>query len=136
VVQATLLRTFRRWKRAQSDPKAYSQRVLVNLCHDHWRHRRRHPEPNPLEQEDLPAAAADPTEGFVERQALEQAMGNLSTQQREVLILRFFLDLSVAETAERLGIAEGTVKSSAHRALAQLRDLLPIRDKETSHADQ
>ena len=53
-----------------------------------------------------------------------------------MLILRFFLDLSVAETAERLGIAEGTVKSSAHRALAQLRDLLPIPEKETSHAER
>ena len=139
VVQSTLLRTFRRWKRAQADPEAYSQRVLVNLCHDHWRHQRRHPAPDTLEHDDALASAADPadpTDQLVQRQALEQAMGELPAQQREVLILRFFLDLSVAETAERLGIAEGTVKSSAHRALAQLRDLLPTPDKETSHADR
>jgi len=136
IVQSTLLRTFRRWRRAQADPEAYSQRVMVNLCHDHWRHQRRHPEPETLEPEDLPASPADPTDQLLQRQALEQAMDNLPTQQREVLILRFFLDLSVTETAERLGIAEGTVKSSAHRGLAQLRDLLPTPDKETSHADR
>ena len=52
------------------------------------------------------------------------------------LVLRFFLDLSVAETAERLRIPEGTVKSCAHRGLAQLRDLLPMPDKETHHAER
>ena len=136
LVQVTLLRTFRRWRHAQAAPEAYTQRVLVNLCRDHWRHRRRHPEPDTLEHAELPASPVDLTDRFAQRQALAQAMGDLPSQQREVLILRFFLDLSVAETAERLGIAEGTVKSSAHRALAQLRDLLPMPEKETSHAER
>jgi RNA polymerase sigma-70 factor (sigma-E family) len=137
VVQSTLLRTFRRWKRAQAAPEAYSQRVLINLCHDHWRHRRRHPEPETLEQgAHVPASAVDLTDRVAQRQALEQAMTGLSPQQREVLVLRFYLDLSVAETAERLRIPEGTVKSCAHRGLAQLRDLLPMPDKETSHAER
>jgi RNA polymerase sigma-70 factor (sigma-E family) len=136
-VQTTLLRTFRRWKRAQTAPEAYSQRVLINLCHDHWRHRRRHPEPDPLEHgEQVPAPPVDLTDRVAQRQALEQAMATLTSQQREVLVLRFFLDLSVAETAERLGVAAGTVKSCAHRGLAQLRNLLPMPDKETSHAER
>jgi RNA polymerase sigma-70 factor (sigma-E family) len=139
-VQTTLLRTFRRWKRAQAAPEAYSQRVLINLCHDQWRHRRRHPAPDALDAlehgEQVPAPPVDLTDQVAQRQALEQAMATLTAQQREVLVLRFFLDLSVAETAERLGIAEGTVKSCAHRGLAQLRNLLPMPDKETSHAER
>jgi len=135
VVQSTLLRTFRRWKRARDAPEAYSQRVLINLCHDHWRHRRRHPETDTLEHSaQVPAPGVDLTDRMAQRQALEAGMAGLTTQQREVLVLRYFLDLSVAETAERLGIPEGTVKSAAHRGLAQLRELLPTPEKETSHA--
>jgi RNA polymerase sigma-70 factor (sigma-E family) len=126
VVQSTLLCTFQRWKRAQAAPEAYSQRVLINLCHEHWRHRRRHPEPDALEHgEQVPAAPEHLTDRVAQRQALEQAMANLTSRQREVLVLRFFLELSVAETAERLGIAEGTGKSCAHRGLVQLRDRSP-----------
>lgn len=69
-----------------------------------------------------------------ERQALEQLLGELTPQQREVVVLRFYLDLSVAETAELLGIAEGTVKSAAHRGLAQLRGLLSTSTNEVRHA--
>jgi RNA polymerase sigma-70 factor (sigma-E family) len=137
VVQSTLLRTFRRWKRAREAPEAYSQKVLVNLCHDHWRHRRRHPESDTLEHgEQVPAPQVDLTDRLAQRQALERAMANLTSRQREVLVLRFFLDLSVAETAERLRIPEGTVKSCAHRGLAHLRDSLPMPEKETHHAER
>jgi DNA-directed RNA polymerase specialized sigma24 family protein len=44
--------------------------------------------------------------------------------QREVVVLRFFLDLSVAQTAAALGASEGTIKSYTARAIARLRDLL------------
>ena len=77
VVQLTLLRTFRRWRRAQAAPEAYSQRVLVNLCRDQWRHRRRHPEPDTLEHAELPASPVDLTDRVAQRQALAQAMGTL-----------------------------------------------------------
>lgn len=69
------------------------------------------------------------------RQALIAALGALTTQQREVLVLRFLLDLSVTETAQALGIAEGTVKSSTHRGLAELRGLFSTSTKELLNAD-
>jgi RNA polymerase sigma factor (sigma-70 family) len=59
----------------------------------------------------------------VERDAMLQALRALPDGQRDVIVLRFYLDLTVAETAEVLGIAEGTVKSAASRAVHRLRDL-------------
>lgn len=55
---------------------------------------------------------------------VQQALDRLSPELREVLILRHLERLSVADVAERMGIAEGTVRSRQFRALAQLRQLL------------
>ncbi len=64
------------------------------------------------------------SEEWDDREALEQALGELPHPQHEILVLRFFFDFSVAQTAELLDIPEGTVKSSTHRGLEQLRNLL------------
>ena len=61
---------------------------------------------------------------------LERAMAGLSTQHRDVVVLRFFLDLSVDETADALGIAQGTVKSRLSRALAHLQHQLTDHSEE------
>ena len=130
-VQSTLLRTFRRWGRAESTPEAYSQRVLINVCRDHWRHERRHPIQDSSEQRERPLRwAASPTERVEQRLALEDALAALSAQQRAVLVLRFFLDLSVPQTAQLLEIPEGTVKSATHRGLDKLRELLSDQPQE------
>lgn len=55
------------------------------------------------------------------RHVLVRALRELPQVQREVLACRYLLDASVAETAQALGIAEGTVKSAASRGLDQLR---------------
>lgn len=64
---------------------------------------------------------------------------DLKGQDREVIYYRYFLDLSVAETAQILSVPEGTVKSRAHRALDRLRE--HIREQaphlvEGTHADE
>src|SRR5579864_1908191 len=43
-LQVTMLRTYRRWEQAKQAPHAYARAVLVNVCRERWRHRRRHPE--------------------------------------------------------------------------------------------
>jgi RNA polymerase sigma factor (sigma-70 family) len=56
--------------------------------------------------------------------AIQQALATLPRRQREVVVLRFFADLSVAQTAATLRTSEGTVKAHTSRALAQLRRVL------------
>ncbi|MGO9957884.1 MAG: sigma-70 family RNA polymerase sigma factor [Solirubrobacteraceae bacterium] len=66
-----------------------------------------------------------------ERSELIDALGCLTTQQRAVLMLRYFEDLSEAQVAELLGCSTGTVKSSASRGVARLRELLTPSTPET-----
>jgi RNA polymerase sigma-70 factor (ECF subfamily) len=60
----------------------------------------------------------------LDSQALWQAVQRLDPNDQQVIYLRYFLDLSVAETSETLGVAEGTVKSRLHRALSRLRTII------------
>lgn len=57
-----------------------------------------------------------------------QALGSLGARQRAVVVLRYFADLTEVETARRMGIRVGTVKSQASRALNHLRPLLEESD--------
>lgn len=63
-------------------------------------------------------------EQVAERGVLVGALGSLPTRQRQVIVLRFYEDLSVEQTAELLGFSAGTVKSYTARALTRLRELL------------
>jgi RNA polymerase sigma-70 factor (ECF subfamily) len=63
------------------------------------------------------------TQAF-EAQALWQAVRRLNHGEQEIIYLRYFLELSVAETAETLGVQPGTVKSRLHRALKRLREVI------------
>jgi RNA polymerase sigma-70 factor (ECF subfamily) len=90
----------------------------------------------------LRAAAANPESELAEddavasvlaaerRAALVQALRRLPVKDREVIVCRFFLDLSEDETVAMLGLPRGTVKSRTFRALAKLRGLL---DREVVH---
>lgn len=124
LVQLALLRSAGRWSAARQQPEGYTRTVLVNLARDRWRVRgRRHPETPARDLEKLgPAAVTGDAAGAVlDRQVLLRACRELPLQQRAVLVLRFWEDRSVQETAALLGCTEGTVKSHTHRALAHLR---------------
>jgi RNA polymerase sigma-70 factor (sigma-E family) len=125
LVQECLLKVARRWPRVRrmQQPRAYARRVLVNLALDGARGRAR----RRGELESAVAAdpiAVDPLPAFDVRDELLQALGQLPARQRAVLVLRYFNDLTEAQVAEVLGCPPGTVKSSASRGLARLREAL------------
>lgn len=120
VVQTALLRTARRWRSAKQAPEAYARTVVANLAKDRWRALGRRPAEAPLEH-DVPLERPDV---LLDRDALVRAARELPHGQRAVLVLRFFDDLSVEETARTLGVSTGTVKSQTSRALAGLRTAL------------
>jgi RNA polymerase sigma factor (sigma-70 family) len=133
VLQVTMLRTYRRWEQARQAPQAYARAVLVNACRERWRHRGRHPE---ISQDVDVLAGVDTLSNVVSfaeavdrRHVLVRVLRQLPGIQREVLVCRYLLDATVAETAAALGIAEGTVKSAASRGLGQLRQLLHDEEK-------
>ena len=145
LVQVALLRSAGRWSVARQHPEGYARTVLVNLARDRWRvRRRRHPETLAGDLTQLsPAAAGDAAAAVLDRQLLLRACRLLPVQQRAVLVLRFWEDRSVHQTAAVLGCTEGTVKSQTHRALARLRVALqdaparwPASTGRKHHADR
>lgn len=125
LTQQALVRTYGAWRRARTDPLAYTRRVLVNLRVDTWRRRRR--EVLTDEVPDSPADAAGPRRAD-DRDQLARALALLTPHQRRVVVLRYFVDLSEAQVADELGITTGTVKAIASRSLATLRDVLRPAD--------
>jgi RNA polymerase sigma-70 factor (sigma-E family) len=120
IVQTALMRTARHWRRARANPEAYARRVVVNLTKDRWRDRRRRPAELPL---DVDVQAPDSTR-VLDRHVLVHAAQQLPAGRRAVLVLRYFDDLSVEDTAAALGCTTGTVKSQTARALDNLRAAL------------
>lgn len=126
LLQLALLRTARRWSAARDAPDAYARKVLVNLCRDRVRWLRRRPRETLLADgtDLLPGIADGLADQVGQRRLVIQALMGLPAGQRHVVVLRFLEDLPVAETADLLGISQGTVKSYTSRALANLRVIL------------
>jgi RNA polymerase sigma-70 factor (sigma-E family) len=126
LVQECLFKLARRWPRVQrmEQPRAYARRILLNLALDgaRGRARRRSELEVVLATEDEPAH--DLLAGLETRAELLDALAGLTARQRAVLVLRYFNDLTEAQTAEALGCSPGTVKSNASRGLARLREAL------------
>ena len=99
--------------------EAWSSRVLVRHCYTELRRRRRRPPDLELVDSDVPMA--DETISVSLRDQLERAFTRLTAEQRAVLVLMYYRDLSVAEIAAQLGISAGTVKSRLHYAREALR---------------
>ncbi|SMD16589.1 sigma factor [Kibdelosporangium aridum] len=94
LLQTTLLRVAWRWSAASEQPEAYARRVLVNLTRDRWRLLgRRVRERNQTELPHLPSP--DASQRIADREALVQALRQLPTRQREVIVFRFFADLTI-----------------------------------------
>jgi RNA polymerase sigma-70 factor (sigma-E family) len=131
LLQAALERLMRSWGRVNGDLEGYLRRILYHLAVDSWRQRRRRPEVLTRVE---PPGRPDGTEEIALRQALVQALAQLPPRQRAVLVLRYWEQLSEAEAAEVLGCSIGTVKSSASRGLARLRELTTAWNVDTASA--
>lgn len=124
VLQEALVKLYLAWSRVQGTGReeAYARRIIVNADLDQRRrpwHRRR--SAVPVELLDEPARTGPATEDRMELLAEVRA---LPPMQRRTVVLRYWLGMSVEETAEELSISTGTVKSHASRGLATLRERL------------
>jgi RNA polymerase sigma-70 factor (sigma-E family) len=125
VVQDSFVAMHGRWRRLRDPQKglAYLRQTVVNRARSVLRHRAveaRHA-PTPLPD----AAGADEhAMAAARRDEVLDALRELPERQREVIVLRYYLDLSEAQIAETLGISRGAVKSHASRGAASLRHLL------------
>jgi len=121
LLQLALERAYRHWARVcrSGEPERYVRGILAHASADRWRRLARRAE------RPLPAAAdpalPDHSAVVADRDYLLRALAALPPRQRAVLVLRYFDDLSEAETAAMLGCSVGTVKSQAARGLARLR---------------
>jgi RNA polymerase sigma-70 factor (sigma-E family) len=134
LVQLALERTFKAWKKVgDGDPFAYARRVLATARIDTWRRTKRETLSDDSASSAPQRSAPASDSGLGDRDRLVRALMQLPVKQRRVVVLRYLLDRSEADTAAELGISAGTVKSTASRALARLRTLV-VPDGEMSRS--
>ena len=122
VVQEAFVRMFGRFRdlRHAEAFHAYLRRTIVNLVYSHFRRKR-------VERAYLQRQGREPEvvlPDTADRQVLWTAMKELSARQRAAIVLRYYEDLSEAQTAEVLGCPVGTVKSLTSRGIVRLREEL------------
>jgi RNA polymerase sigma-70 factor (sigma-E family) len=120
IVQATFVRLYQQWKRVRPEgAEAYTRKILTNVFLSGVPKRRR-------EQATaaIPDEAAPQGRDSAQRLDMAAALRDLSPTQRAMVVLRFMEDLSVAEVAGLMGVAQGTVKSQTARGVQSLRSAL------------
>ncbi|MFF1645117.1 SigE family RNA polymerase sigma factor [Streptomyces sp. NPDC058240] len=132
LLQTALTKTYVAWERIE-DHRAldgYVRRALLNTRTSQWRKRK----VDEFACDELPEQEAvqgpDPAEQQSLHDAMWRAVLKLPDRQRAMVVLRYYEDLSEAQTAEVLGVSVGTVKSAVSRALGKLREdpeLAPVR---------
>ncbi len=134
LAQATLLRCYVKWTAVEKadDRDAYVARVQLNLLRQS--HRRKWWGERPAEE--LPEALApDETAGVDDADAMRRALADLPAEQREAIVLRYYLHFTEQQIAEASRVAPGTVKSRLSRAIDRLAgspDLAVLRTPDVS----
>ena len=123
LLQAGLERLLRRGRRIEGSLEGYLRRTLYNLAADGWRRQGAWRRKLPVIGASQPPAEPDVMAAADLREALMRILRMLPPRQRAVIVLRYWEQLSQAETAATLGCSEGAVKSSASRGLQRMRDL-------------
>lgn len=123
LLQASVERLLRNWRKIRDDPESYLRRTLYHLAIDGWRRQgnwraklgllRASGEPN----------AVDGTLVIDQRDQLTRLLGQLPPRQRAAIVLRYLEDLSDTESAQVMGCSVATVRSAISRGLGRLREL-------------
>lgn len=135
LVQEALVKTLLAWPRLsdRGNLDAYVRRIIVTTCIS-WRRRRAFHE-RPVET--LPEhEGLDPADSLVTHDAVVVALAALPPRQRVAIVLRYYQDLTEAQTAEAMGCSVGAVKSQVSVGLRRLRDTLGSTFDEITTADQ
>jgi RNA polymerase sigma-70 factor (sigma-E family) len=121
LAQHGYVQAYAAWRRIKDgEPDAYVRRCIVNANTDWWRRRTWREQSFAVLPEQ--PSSADAAAAFANRDVALRALARLTSRERTVIVLRFYLDLSELEIAAQLRIAPGTVKSAASRAMAKLRN--------------
>jgi RNA polymerase sigma-70 factor, ECF subfamily len=134
LVQTALIKTYLAWRRLDSIAaiEPYARTVLVHTASRWWRRRWRGERPTAMPP-DRPVT--DGTDASAERDRIWRLILGLPARQRAVLVLRYYEDLTEAQTAVMLGLSIGTVKSHTARALNTLRQRLAASPNNGSAPD-
>jgi RNA polymerase sigma-70 factor (sigma-E family) len=117
LVQASLVKAYVAWPRIrEGEALAYTRRIVANQRIDTWRSTRKEVSTDTPPDTHVPA-----DQGVEHRDEIVRRLTRLPEQQRKVVVLRYYNDLSEQSVAELLGISVGAVKSAASRGLAALR---------------
>ncbi len=125
IAAETMSRAYRRWSRIGSydKPGAWTRRVAVNLLHSRRRALSSEVRAR-LRIGDRDTSTTDPVDQIAGAENFQQLLAPLAPRQRTAAALHYLDDLSVAEIADVMGCADGTVKSHLHAARAAMADAL------------
>ena len=121
LLQAALERVIKRWRWIRGNPEGYLRRTLHHLAIDGWRAKQTWRARLGLLA--APEATPDTADAVDQRDRVVRLLQQLPPRQRTAVVLRFWEDLTEAETAKAMNISVGAVKSATSRGLSKLREL-------------
>jgi RNA polymerase sigma-70 factor (ECF subfamily) len=127
LVQETFLQAIRSVHRFKGHSTLYTwlHGILLNLVRHHRRTQKRLVYDDDLLSKELAEESPAPLDTATASTALQNALQQLSTSHREVIVLRYYENMKIHEIAGHLGISGGTVKSRLHYAIQELQKFLP-----------
>ena len=123
LLQNALIKAAAHWGRIHTAPEAYVRRIMYREQVNWLRQRARRPETAVAQVPER--SAGDQAASVAARLTLQDALRALPPRRRAVLVLRYLEDQSESQVADILGCSVGTVRSQTHKAISQLRSVLP-----------
>jgi RNA polymerase sigma-70 factor (ECF subfamily) len=130
--QEAFTRALRRWRkvREMDRPDGWVYMVAMNQLRDHWRKSERQRD----RAAQLDDGTTDNTSAVATRLSVREAIATLPPRQRQAVVLRYLADLPIADVADAMGCATGTVKAALHQAMRTMR--VDLDDMEDDDADR